>query len=154
MFFFILLPLISFIRTTRAQHTQQNVSNIVTFENTCSDAQKGVVLLDMQDTFSMADLVRGLPDADINDGPAFMDVLGPNANKMQHQFGDRFTTLVCGNWKISASCDMNNSNGLCTNRYLVGEISAKAPEKSDYFPTTARVLQAVLGIDTAGHTSA
>jgi hypothetical protein len=72
MFFFLLLPLIELISTTQAQYTQQNVSNIITFDNSCSDAQKGVVLLAMQDAFSMADLVRGLPDADINDGPAFM----------------------------------------------------------------------------------
>jgi hypothetical protein len=133
MFFFLLLPLIGFISTTQAQYTQQNVSNIFTFDNTCSDAQKGVVLLAMKDAFSMADMIRCLPDAGVNDGPAFMDLFGPSAMTRRSSIAEKFTELVYGKWKVSMSCDTTYSDPQCTDRYLVGAIGANAAESSEYF---------------------
>jgi len=96
MLLFLLLPLSGLFSTTQAQYTQQNVSDIVTFDNIFNDAQKGVVLLAIEDAFSMADMVRSLPDAGVNDGPAFMDLFGPSADANRSQIGDKFTEFVYG----------------------------------------------------------
>jgi hypothetical protein len=111
--------------TVTAQYARQNANETITFDNTCSETQKGVVIKALQDAFSMAELVSLQTQGGVNDGPAFTDLFGPSANDNESVVDPMFTNFICGDWKISASCDLTNASPFCTDRYLHGEIGAK-----------------------------
>jgi len=106
-----------------AQNNTQTAKQAVTFDNTCDDAQKSVIVEALDGAFRLARTVSEQPEGGVNDGPAFWDLFGPSASSNRSIVLPVFDRLVHNRWNISASCDLNNSAALCTDRYLHGGIA-------------------------------
>jgi len=137
MLFTLILSWVFLLCGVAAQYIKQAANETVTFDNTCNDAQKSVVIRALEDAFEMAAAVSSDPMGGVDDGPAFVDLFGPSAMGKKSFILPTFHKFVYSQWKISASCDLTDSSPLCADQTSHGVI---ASEWGEYASSSPRLV--------------
>lgn len=123
------------LKQPQGNSTADSYDATITFDDTCNESEKSVVVGAIRDAFMLARTVSALPDAGINNGPAFLDIFGPGASNRSSTIWPTFNMFSNqSTWDISASCDFSNTHSSCTAQYLQGEIGSEGnKELSPHF---------------------
>ncbi|KAF2825597.1 hypothetical protein CC86DRAFT_406871 [Ophiobolus disseminans] len=138
MLFPIILTWVCLFGTGAAQWIKQSANQPVTFDDTCNDAQKKIIVNALTDSYMMADFAseaNGRLDLTTNN-PAFLDLFGLTAMNNLSTIEATFKKLVYNyeGWKIAASCDLNDSDPLCADPTSHGFIGSEFGQSSSFSP--------------------
>jgi len=110
-----------------AAYTPRPGTESITFDRSCSRTQQDNILYAYDIAVGMAGIVLSY-SAERTHNTSFEEFFGPSAIANQSAVHAVFEKINTANWTIAASCDVDDSNDLCTDPYLQGPIGAAKKE--------------------------